>query len=71
MFLASVGPFQIILILVVLVALVTPIIALIDILQSEFGGNNKIVWVVVVLLGSFVGAMLYYFIGRQQKIDRN
>lgn len=43
------------------------IFALIDILRSEFTGNNKIVWVLVVLLTNFLGAILYFFIGRQQK----
>ena len=70
-YLVVIGPWQIILILVMLILLVTPIIALIDILKSEFSGNNKIVWTLVVLLGSFVGAALYYFIGRKQKINVN
>lgn len=66
-FLGFIGPWQIFLLLFVLVLLVTPIIALIDILKSEFPGNNKLIWTVVVLLGSFIGAALYYFIGRRQK----
>lgn len=45
------------------------IVALVDILKSEFSGNNKIVWVLVVLLTNFFGALLYFMIGRQQKIS--
>lgn len=67
-YLGMVGPWQIVLLLVMLLLLVTPIIALIDILKSEFDGNNKLIWTLVVLLGSFIGAALYYFIGRKQKI---
>ncbi|MGB3343841.1 MAG: PLD nuclease N-terminal domain-containing protein [Aequorivita sp.] len=67
-FLKMIGPWQIVLILILLLLLVTPIIALVDILKSDFGGNDKIIWVIIVLLGSFVGALLYYLIGRKQKI---
>lgn len=68
-YLGFIGPWQIILLLVLLLVLVTPIIALFDILTNEFEGKNKIIWTLVVLLGSFVGAGLYYFIGRKQKIN--
>lgn len=68
MYLEVVEPWQILLILVLLLLLVTPIIALVDILKSNFGGNDKLIWVIIVLAGSFVGALLYYLIGRKQKI---
>lgn len=68
MCLEVVEPWQILLILVLLLLLVTPIIALVDILKSNFGGNDKLIWVIIVLVGSFVGALLYYIIGRKQKI---
>lgn len=44
------------------------IIALVDILKNEFSGNNKIVWILVVLLLNFFGAILYFLLGRQQKL---
>lgn len=65
----AIGPIQIILILVVVcLGFLPTIIALIDILKSEFTGNNKIVWVIVVLFSNFFGAILYFLIGRKQKI---
>ncbi|MFD0837387.1 PLDc_N domain-containing protein [Seonamhaeicola sp. NFXS20] len=65
----AIGPWQIILILVVLFLGILPtIIALVDILKSEFKGNNKIVWILVVLFANFFGAILYFLIGREQKI---
>ncbi len=64
-----IGPWQIILILVVLfLGIISTVIALVDILRNEFIGNNKIVWVLVVLLGNFLGAILYFLIGRNQKL---
>ena len=71
MLLGFMGPQEIIIILLVsLVMFVIPIIALIDILRSDFEGNNKIIWVIVILLTWFLGAILYYFIGRQQKVEK-
>lgn len=42
--------------------------ALIDILKSEFTGPNKVVWLLMVMMVPLIGAILYYFIGREQKI---
>ena len=61
-----IGPFQLILIFFVLLP---TIIALIDIVRNEFSGNNKFVWFLVVLLGNFLGAILYFIIGRKQKLS--
>ena len=43
--------------------------ALIDILKSEFKEPiNKIIWLLVVFFLYFLGVLLYYFIGRDQKV---
>jgi len=64
-----IGSQELILILVFsCVFFIIPIIALVDILKSEFTGNNKLIWVLVILLSWIIGAILYYFIGRNQKI---
>lgn len=69
-FFLAIGPRQIILILmVVFLGIIPTIIALIDIVKNEFTGNNKIVWLLVVLLSNFFGALLYFTIGRKQKIS--
>jgi hypothetical protein len=59
----------IVILLIVPVFLIIPIIALVDILKNEFTGNNKLIWVLVVLLSWIIGAILYFFIGRKQKIQ--
>jgi len=65
-----IGPWQITLILItVFLGIIPTIIALIDIVRNEFSGNNKIVWLLVVLLGNFLGALLYFIIGRKQKLS--
>ena len=65
-----IGIKQIFLMFTFLFILILPtIIALIDILKNKFTENNKIIWVLVVLLGNFLGAILYFMIGRKQKIQ--
>ena len=43
--------------------------SLIDILKSDFQGSGKIVWLLVVFFLSLLGSILYFFIGRKQKIN--
>lgn len=60
----------VVILLIVIVTLLFPILALIDILKNEFEGNNKLIWILVVLFLWIIGAVLYYFIGRKQKIKK-
>ncbi len=55
-------------ILVILFVLVLSLIALIDILKSNFRESvNKVIWTLVVVLIPIFGAILYFIIGRSQK----
>lgn len=57
--------------LFVFIFLLLPILVmwtLVDVLKSEFSGNNKIVWILAVLFLPFLGSLLYLGIGRNQKI---
>jgi len=44
------------------------IIALVDIVRSEFQGNDKVVWVIVVIFFPFLGSILYFIFGKSRKI---
>ena len=67
--LGMVGPWQIIMVLIIaLLGFIPTIIALVDILRNKFEDNNKIVWVLVVLFFNLIGAILYFIIGRKQRI---
>ncbi len=50
------------------IAGIIALVAIFDILRHEFNGNNKLIWVLVVLMLPLVGSILYFFIGRNQKI---
>jgi len=64
--LGMVGPWQMIGLL--LIALVIPFIAIIDILRHRFEGNEKLIWVLVVLFMPLMGTLLYLVFGRKNII---
>lgn len=55
-------------IILVLVIMLIPVIALVDILRSKFEPINKLIWVLVVIFTNLLGALLYFLIGKNQKI---
>lgn len=66
-YLGMIGAPQLMLILVLL-GIIPFIFALVEILRSKFSGNNKIVWLLVILFLNFFGVVLYFLIGRSQRI---
>lgn len=47
------------------------IVAIIDVIQREFPGeNDKLIWVLVVVLAGWIGALIYWFAGRDKGVRR-
>lgn len=63
-----IGNLQWIIIIVTIVGVLLTIFALIDILKSKFHGNDKIIWLLVVIFFNLFGVLLYFIIGTKQKI---
>ena len=42
--------------------------ALVDVLKNDFKNNNKLIWLLTVILIPVIGVVLYVLIGRFQKI---
>ena len=60
-----------VIVLVVIISLVTLpfwILAIVDILKSAFNGNDKLIWLLVVVFLYLLGVILYRMIGKKQKI---
>lgn len=66
-----IGFWQWIIIISTIVLFILPIVALIDIVRSEFKGNNKLIWVIIVVFLNLPGIILYYAMGRNQKISED
>jgi hypothetical protein len=51
-----------------LLVLLLPLTALVDILRSNFSkAENKIIWVLIVIFLPLLGSILYFIMGRNQK----
>ena len=49
--------------------LVLPILAISDIVKGEFRNpNDKLIWVLIVLFMPIVGSMIYFWVGKGQKV---
>ena len=57
------------LLLLSLALFILVILTLIDVLRNEFTGNNKIIWLLTIILLPPLGSVLYIFIGIEQKIQ--
>ncbi|UMB60542.1 PLD nuclease N-terminal domain-containing protein [Lutibacter sp. A80] len=57
--------------IIIIVSILLSFIDLIDILRNDFKGNNKLIWVLIVLFLNLIGVILYYRLGIKQKIQRN
>lgn len=53
---------------ILIIGILPTIVALIDIVKSQFKGNNKLIWLVVVLFFNLFGAVMYFLIGKEQKL---
>lgn len=63
-----IGSLEILLILMALLALLLAILALVDIVKNKFEENSKLIWVIIVIFTNIIGVILYFTIGRKQKI---
>lgn len=69
--LAYIGPFHIFLIVIAsLLILLFPLFALISVISNDFHGNDKLIWVLVIIFFPFFGALMYFLIGRNRQIRR-
>jgi heme/copper-type cytochrome/quinol oxidase subunit 2 len=57
-----------VILLAFLIGFIPFIFAFIDILKNEFTGNNKLIWIVAVLFAPVIGSLVYFVIGRKQRV---
>lgn len=66
----SMGIWQTFLLLLIVSSFVLPLIAIINIVRSEFKENNsKLIWVLIVLFLPIMGSLVYFVVGPSQKKD--
>lgn len=52
-----------------ILAIILPIFALIDVLNNDFK-KDKLFWIFMILFTNLIGTLLYYKFGTKQKISR-
>ncbi|WP_157811595.1 PLDc N-terminal domain-containing protein [Lacinutrix sp. Bg11-31] len=53
-----------------LLSIVLFVLAIISAVLNNFKNNDKIIWVLVILLVPFFGPILYFIIGRKTRIKK-
>jgi hypothetical protein len=55
--------------LIIFLVFLLPVFALVDILRNQFkGSSDKLIWVLVVVFLPLLGSILYFIIGRSQRV---
>ncbi len=60
----------VVVLIVALFFLLLPLWAIVDIVRSKFEGNMQLIWIIIIAFFNIFGAILYFIIGRKQKILR-
>ena len=55
---------------IILFIILLPLLALISVLMNDFRGNDKVMWVLIIIFLPFLGSLLYFLIGRDKRINR-
>ena len=67
----SLGIGIIIFFLVIIFAMIAVwVYAIVDITKNDFEGDNKMIWLLIVILVGFLGAIIYFIVGREKKISK-
>jgi len=67
--LSFVGSYELVIILFSLLFIVVlPILALVSVLRSQFEGNDKIIWILLIVFLPCLGSMLYFVLGKKKRV---
>lgn len=65
------GIWHLLILAIITVLSILPVIAIIDIFKGTFKGTfDRWIWIMVVLLLNPLGTLLYFLIGKDQKLDQ-
>ncbi|WP_373073464.1 PLD nuclease N-terminal domain-containing protein [Zeaxanthinibacter enoshimensis] len=56
-------------VVVLVILIVVPLIALIEIIGGRLPGHLQLMWVVLIITLNVIGVLLYYLFGRPKKTD--
>lgn len=64
------GLLELIVVFVLLVPLSLALLAILDVVRSDFRrDSDRVLWAIIVLLVPVIGPVFYYLVGRKQKLS--
>jgi len=54
--------------LVIIFIIFLPVLALISVVTNQFPGNEKLVWVLIIIFLPFLGSLIYFLVGRDRRL---
>ncbi len=58
--------FMVVIFLALVIGLVLPLLALVEVWTSKKESEWKLIWTLIIIAGSIVGLVVYYFFGRKE-----
>ncbi len=58
-------------VILTLVSVPLLLISLIDVLRHDFPGNDRLVWILVIIFFPLIGPILYLIIGKKARIKKS
>ena len=55
---------------IILLVILFPVVALVSALRNDFKGNEKIIWILLIIFLPILGAILYFLIGRGKRLKK-
>jgi hypothetical protein len=52
-------------VILALAGIILPVLAIVSILNNKFEGNEKLLWIIVVVILPYLGSILYFGLGRR------
>lgn len=69
LFLSGIGIFSVLMIILfgMLLLILFPIFAIVDLIRSRIRDNDKVVWIIIIIIIPILGSILYFAIGKSQR----
>ena len=67
--LSGIGIFSVLMIILfgMLLLILLPIFAIVDLIRSRIRDNDKVVWIIIIIIIPILGSILYFAIGKSQR----
>lgn len=67
--LSGIGIFSVLMIILfgMLLLILLPIFAIVDLIRSRIRDNDKVIWIIIIIIIPILGSILYFALGKSQR----